>query len=49
MNDMNSDQVFVSMTQFPVAWYEVPLVYIKKETIVFEKLSELIKMKNMLL
>jgi cytochrome c-type biogenesis protein CcsB len=29
-NDMNSDQVFVSMTQFPVAWYEVPLVYIKK-------------------
>ena len=27
--DMNSDQVFVSMTQFPIAWYEVPLVYIK--------------------
>lgn len=26
--DMNSDQVFVSMTQFPIAWYEVPLVYI---------------------
>jgi cytochrome c-type biogenesis protein CcsB len=28
--DMNSDQVFVSMTQFPIAWYEVPLVYLKK-------------------
>ena len=28
--DMNSDQVFVSMTQFPQAWFEVPLVYIKK-------------------
>ncbi len=27
--DMNSDQVFVSMTQFPQAWFEVPLVYIK--------------------
>jgi cytochrome c-type biogenesis protein CcsB len=26
---MNSDQVFISMTQFPMAWYEVPLVYIK--------------------
>lgn len=29
-NDMNSDQVFLSMTQFPQAWFEVPLVYIKK-------------------
>jgi cytochrome c-type biogenesis protein CcsB len=28
--DMNSDQVFVSMTQFPQAWFEVPLIYIKK-------------------
>ncbi|WP_395044408.1 cytochrome c biogenesis protein CcsA [Flavobacterium sp.] len=28
--DMNSDQVFLSMTQFPIAWYEVPLIYVKK-------------------
>ena len=27
-NDMNSDQVFLSMTEFPTVWYEVPLVYI---------------------
>ena len=28
-NGMNSDQVFLSMTQFPTAWYEIPLIYIK--------------------
>ncbi len=28
--DMNSDQVFLSMVQYPRLWYEVPLVYIKK-------------------
>ena len=28
-NGMNSDQVFLSMTQFPRVWFEVPLVYIK--------------------
>lgn len=28
-NDMNSDQVFLSMTQFPRVWFEVPLIYIK--------------------
>ncbi len=27
--DMNSDQVFLSMVQFPRVWFEVPLVYIK--------------------
>ncbi|MBC7605962.1 MAG: cytochrome c biogenesis protein CcsA [Burkholderiales bacterium] len=27
--DMNSDQVFLSMTQYPRAWFEVPLIYIK--------------------
>ena len=27
--DMNSDQVFLSMTQFPRLWFEVPLIYIK--------------------
>ncbi len=26
---MNSDQVFLSMTQFPNAWFELPLIYIK--------------------
>ena len=28
-NDMNSDQVFISMTQFPTVWFETPLIYIK--------------------
>jgi cytochrome c-type biogenesis protein CcsB len=27
--DMNADQVFLSMTQFPSAWFEVPLIYLK--------------------
>lgn len=27
-NGMNSDQVFLSMTQFPNAWFEIPLIYI---------------------
>jgi len=26
---MNSDQVFISMSQFPSAWFELPLIYIK--------------------
>ena len=29
-NGMNSDQVFLSMKQFPFAWMEIPLIYIKK-------------------
>ncbi len=29
-NGMNSDQVFISMTQFPTVWFETPLIYIKK-------------------
>ena len=28
---MNSDQVFISMKQFPFAWMEIPLVYIKRD------------------
>ncbi len=28
-NGMNSDQVFLSMTQFSNVWYEVPLIYLK--------------------
>ncbi|KGO95698.1 cytochrome c biogenesis protein CcsA [Flavobacterium enshiense] len=27
---MNSDQVFLSMTQFPQVWYNVPIIFIKK-------------------
>ncbi|MGL2966151.1 cytochrome c biogenesis protein CcsA [Flavobacterium sp. XGLA_31] len=26
---MNSDQAFISMTQFPTVWFETPLIYIK--------------------
>lgn len=26
---MNSDQVFISMSQFPTAWFELPMIYIK--------------------
>ncbi|WP_223845483.1 cytochrome c biogenesis protein CcsA [Flavobacterium selenitireducens] len=26
---MNSDQVFLSMTQFQTAWFEIPLIYLK--------------------
>jgi cytochrome c-type biogenesis protein CcsB len=26
---MNSDQVFISMSQFPTAWFELPLIYVK--------------------
>ncbi|SNA64603.1 cytochrome c biogenesis protein [Flavobacterium psychrophilum] len=29
--NMNSDQVFVSITQYPTVWYEVPLIYIRPE------------------
>lgn len=29
-NNMNADQVFISMTQFPDVWYEIPLIYITK-------------------
>ncbi|MDI1255850.1 MAG: cytochrome c biogenesis protein CcsA [Flavobacterium sp.] len=28
-NDMNSDQVFLSMSQYPRLWFEVPLIYLK--------------------
>ncbi len=29
-NGMNSDQVFISMTQFPQLWFETQMIYIKK-------------------
>lgn len=28
--NMNADQVFLSITQFPQVWYEVPIIYLKK-------------------
>lgn len=28
--DMNADQVFLSITQFPQIWYEVPIIYLKR-------------------
>ncbi|HKX87535.1 MAG TPA: cytochrome c biogenesis protein CcsA [Flavobacterium sp.] len=28
--DMNADQVFLSITQFPQVWYEVPVIYLKR-------------------
>lgn len=30
-NDLNSDQVFISMTQFPTLWFHVPIISIKKQ------------------
>ena len=29
-NDMNSDQAFISMTQFPQYWYTMPIIYLKR-------------------
>jgi len=29
--DMNSDQVFLSITQMPQIWYNVPIIYLKKD------------------
>jgi len=36
--DMNSDQVFLSMTQFPQIWYNVPIIFIKKDNDSIHKL-----------
>ena len=30
-NNLSSDQVFLSMTQYPRLWFDVPLIYIKKD------------------
>ena len=30
-NDMNSDQVFISMTQFPRYWYNIPVISLKRD------------------
>ncbi|THF51874.1 cytochrome C biogenesis protein [Flavobacterium supellecticarium] len=35
---MNSDQAFLSMTQFPQVWYNVPLIYMKKDNDSIHKL-----------
>ena len=29
-NEMNADQAFISMTQFPQYWYTVPIIYLKR-------------------
>lgn len=29
--DLNSDQVLISMIQFPEIWYNIPLIYVKRE------------------
>ena len=36
--DMNSDQVFLSITQFPQVWYEIPIIYLKKNNDSIHKL-----------
>ncbi|WP_169051687.1 cytochrome c biogenesis protein CcsA [Flavobacterium sp. H122] len=36
--DMNSDQVFLSITQFPQVWYEIPIVYLEKNNDSIHKL-----------
>ncbi|UYW02427.1 cytochrome c biogenesis protein CcsA [Flavobacterium agricola] len=40
---LNSDQVFVSMTQFPQLWFQVPFVYLKKENDSLHKILEIEK------
>lgn len=35
---MNSDQTFLSMTQFPQVWYNVPMIYLKKDNDSIHKL-----------
>jgi ABC-type transport system involved in cytochrome c biogenesis permease subunit len=41
--DMNSDQVFISMTQFPTVWFEVPIIYIKSGN---DSIRKIIGIKN---
>lgn len=36
--DMNCDQVFLSMTQFPQVWYEIPIIFIQKNNDSIHKL-----------
>ena len=36
--EMNSDQVFLSITQFPQVWYEIPIIYLKKDNDSIHKL-----------
>ncbi|WP_428224756.1 cytochrome c biogenesis protein CcsA [Flavobacterium sp.] len=36
--DMNSDQVFLSMTQFPQVWYEIPIIFMQKNNDSIHKL-----------
>ena len=41
--DMNSDQVFLSMTQFPSYWFEIPIIYLTKEN---DSLHKIIGLKK---
>ena len=41
--DMNSDQVFLSMTQFPSYWFEIPIIYLTKENDSLHKIIGLTK------
>ncbi|OWP87562.1 cytochrome C biogenesis protein [Flavobacterium covae] len=36
--EMNSDQVFLSMTQFPQVWYEIPIIFMQKDNDSIHKL-----------
>ncbi|MFC7773437.1 cytochrome c biogenesis protein CcsA [Flavobacterium sp. GCM10027622] len=36
--DMNSDQVFLSITQFPQVWYEIPIIFVQKDNDSIHKL-----------
>ncbi|VXB02909.1 Cytochrome C biogenesis protein [Flavobacterium sp. 9AF] len=38
-NGMNSDQAFISMTQFPQYWYTVPIIYLKRENDSIRKIA----------
>ncbi len=41
--DMNSDQAFLSMTQFPTYWFEIPLIAVTKEN---DSLHKIIGLKK---
>ena len=42
-NNLNSDQVFLSMKQFPFAWIEIPLIYIKNGN---DSIRKIVGVKN---
>ncbi|WP_130735532.1 cytochrome c biogenesis protein CcsA [Flavobacterium sp. J27] len=42
-HDMNSDQAFISMTQFPQYWYTMPIIYLKRGNDSIRKIAGLDK------